>query len=171
MLRFLYPKEYLQSVYEITVEKLKKLNIDTVIFDIDNTLVPYWIKEPDNKLKEYFATLKNSGIKLGILSNSKEERSKTFCRSVNIPYEFRAKKPSVKGFFKIIERLNSKPEQTMLLGDQIFTDIWCGNRAGAYSVLVKQVDKKDELITAPKRPFEKIILKFYLRNEAKQSDK
>lgn len=163
MIKFLYPKEYLQSVYEITSEKLRELNIDTVIFDIDNTLVPYWISEPDDKLKEYFKVLKDNGIKLGVLSNSREERSKTFCKSVGIPYVFRAKKPSAKGLYEIIEKLNSDPKNTILAGDQIFTDVWCANRAGAYSVLIKQISKKDELITAPKRPFEKIVLKFYFR--------
>lgn len=171
MLKFLYPKEYLSSVYEITIEKLIKLDIDTVVFDIDNTLVPYWIKEPDGKLKGFFKKLQDKGIKLGILSNSKEERSKVFCSSVKLPYVFKAKKPGVHGFYKIMEKLNSKSEKTMLVGDQIFTDVWCGNRVGAYSVLVKPVSKKDELITAPKRPLEKIVLKCYLRKEEKRNDK
>ncbi|MGN1317631.1 MAG: YqeG family HAD IIIA-type phosphatase [Lachnospirales bacterium] len=169
MFEKLYPREYLNSVYEITVEKLNKLNIDTVIFDIDNTLVPYWIKEPDNKLISFFKGLEKNNIKLGILSNSKEERSKLFCKKMNMTYVYRAKKPGIKGLHKIAEMLDSKIEKIMLVGDQIFTDVWCANKAGAYSVLVKQISKKDELITAPKRPFEKIILKFYFRKEAKKN--
>ncbi len=168
MFKFLYPKEYLSSVYEITVKKLNNLGIDTIIFDIDNTLVPYWIKVPDEKLVSYFNALRAEGIKIGVLSNSKEIRSRTFCTPVNIPYVFRAKKPGIKGFMKIMYEMGSVPEKTMIVGDQIFTDVWCGNKAGAYSVLVKQVSPKDELITAPKRPFEKIVLKFYLKSEAKK---
>lgn len=171
MLKFLYPREYLSSVYEITYSKLVKLNIDTVIFDIDNTLVPYWVKKPDSKLKTFFSGLQNRGIKLGILSNSKEQRSKAFCSEIDMPYEFKAGKPSVKGLHNIIKRLGSESKKTMLVGDQIFTDVWCANSAGAYSVLVKPVSKKDELITAPKRPFEKIILKCYLRKEARKNGK
>ena len=79
MFKFLYPKEYLNSVFEITVDKLRSLGLDTIIFDIDNTLVPYWIKVPDNKLVSYFNKLKSGGIKVGVLSNSKEIRSKTLC--------------------------------------------------------------------------------------------
>ena len=56
----------------------------------------------------------------------------------------------------------------MIVGDQIFTDVWCGNKVGAYSVLVKKVSPKDELITAPKRPFEKIIVNMYLKSEDKK---
>lgn len=163
MLKFLYPDQYISSVYEMTAEKIKALNIDTVVFDIDNTLVPYWIKVPDSKLTAYFMSLKNAGIKTAVLSNSREERSRIFCTPVNMPYLYRAGKPGIKGFKRLMEKLGSLPEKTLIMGDQIFTDVWCGNRAGAYSVLVKQVSPKDELVTAPKRPFEKIVIKMYLR--------
>lgn len=168
MFKFLYPKEYISSVFEITADKLTKLGLDTIIFDIDNTLVPYWIKVPDEKLTAYFNGLIKDGIKVGVLSNSKETRSKTFCTPVNIPYVFRAGKPGIKGFREIMDKMGSIPKKTMMIGDQIFTDVWCGNKAGAYSVLVKQVSPKDELITAPKRPFEKIIVNMYLKSEGKK---
>lgn len=168
MFEFLYPKEYLSSVFELTPERMKELGLDTIIFDIDNTLVPYWIKTPDKRLTEYFNRLRSSGIKLGVLSNSKEIRSRTFCTPVNIKYVYRAGKPGIKKFGEIMDILGSQPSKTAMIGDQIFTDVWCGNRAGAYSVLVKQVSPKDELITAPKRPLEKIVLMEYKRKKSIQ---
>lgn len=163
MFKFLYPKKYINSVFEIDSNVVKNLGLDTVIFDIDNTLVPYWIKKPDKKLVDYFKELRGNGIKIGVLSNSKEERSRIFCEDVGITYVFRAKKPSTKGFNEIMEKVGSVPKKSMIIGDQIFTDVWCGNKAGAFSVLVKQVSPKDELITAPKRPFERFIVKQYLK--------
>lgn len=171
MFRFLYPDEYISSVFEMTPEKIKGLDIDTVIFDIDNTLVPYWIKVPDERLTAYFSSLDEAGIKTAVLSNSREERSKVFCAPVNMPYVYRAGKPGIKGFKKLMDKIGSVPERSLVMGDQIFTDVWCSNRAGAYSVLVKQVSPKDELITAPKRPFEKIIVKMYMRYLRKNGGK
>ncbi len=168
MLEFLYPREYLGSVREITPQKLSSLGIDTLLFDIDNTIVPYWIRVPDEGVKAYFKSLKDGGIKAGVLSNSREERSRDFCAPLGIPYVYRAGKPGIGGFKRLIEKMGSVPQKTALVGDQIFTDVWCANKAGAYSILVKQVSPKDELVTAPKRPFEKIVLKFYLRREAKK---
>ena len=170
MLKFLYPKEYLPSVFQLTGEKLKALGKDTLIFDIDNTLVPYWIKTPTDELKAYFNSLRENGIKIAVLSNSKEIRSKTFCEEMEIPYYYRAKKPGTEGMKKPLEKINSKAENSVIVGDQIFTDVWCGNKCGEYSVLVKQVSPKDELITAPKRPFEKIVLYFYLRRKRKEEN-
>ena len=169
MLKFLYPKEYLPSVFQLTGEKLKALGKDTLIFDIDNTLVPYWIKTPTDELKAYFNSLRENGIKIAVLSNSKEVRSKTFCEEMNIPYYYRAKKPATEGMKKLLKKIDSKAESSVIVGDQIFTDVWCGNKCGVYSVLVKQVSPKDELITAPKRPFEKIVLYFYLRRKRKEA--
>ena len=101
-------------------------------------------------------------IKIAVLSNSKEIRSKTFCEEMEIPYYYRAKKPATEGMKKLLEKIILKAENSVIVGDQIFTDVWCGNKCGVYSVLVKQVSPKDELITAPKRPFEKnsVVLLF-----------
>lgn len=161
MLKFLYPKLYLPSVYELTAEKLKSLNINTVIFDIDNTLVPYWVKTPDEKLKAYFQSLIDAGITVSVLSNSREERSRIFCSEMNLSYVYRAGKPGTKGMRKLLKKLGASPEHSLIAGDQIFTDVWCGNKSGVFSVLIKQITLKDELITLPKRPFEKIVLLFY----------
>ena len=130
MLKFLYPKEYLPSVFQLTGEKLKALGKDTLIFDIDNTLVPYWIKTPTDELKAYFNSLRESGIKIAVLSNSKEIRSKTFCEEMEIPYYYRAKKPATEGMKKLLEKIGSKAESSVIVGDQIFTDVWCGNKCG-----------------------------------------
>lgn len=169
MFKFLYPKKYLMSVYELTPEMLKDLGIETVIFDIDNTLVPYWIKEPDDRLKAYFTSLKDNGILVSVLSNSREERSRVFCKSMDIPYVYRAGKPGIGGLNRLIEKLGVRREGCLIAGDQIFTDVWCGNRGGIYSVLIKQVSTKDEWITKPKRGIERIIVNMYLKQEMKNS--
>lgn len=171
MLKFLYPRLYLSSVFELSVDRLKSLDINTVIFDIDNTLVPYWIKEPTDRLKSYFTELRAAGITVAVLSNSREERSRVFCRELAIPYVYRAGKPGIKGMRRLLKRLGAEAKHSLIAGDQIFTDVWCGNRSGVYSVLIKQVSPKDELITAPKRPFEKIVLWFYLRSIRKTEGK
>ena len=163
MLEFLYPKEYLPSVLDITPEKLKKLGINTMIFDIDNTLVPYWIKVPTPELERYFLNLRENGITPSVLSNSREERSKVFCAGMAIPYVYRAGKPLVHGMIKLLELLGKKPSECAIAGDQIFTDVWVGNRCGVYSFLIKQVSPKDELITAPKRPLERLIVRHYCK--------
>ncbi len=165
MLEFLYPRKYLSSVFELTPQMLEELGITTVIFDIDNTLVPYWIKVPDDKLKAYFTALRQSGVTVSVLSNSREERSRVFCSEMGIPYVYRAGKPLTFGLKKLIKKLGADKSKCLIAGDQIFTDVWCGNMGGIYSVLIKQVSPKDEWITKPKRGIERIIVNMYLKKE------
>lgn len=169
MFEKLYPKKYLSSVFELNPKELKEKGIKAIFFDIDNTLVPYWIKTPDDKLKDFFKDLSDAGFTLAVLSNSREERSRTFCSEIpGMTYVFRAKKPLTKGFLELSGKVGIEPAQTAIIGDQIFTDVLCGNLVGAYSILVKQVSPKDELITAPKRPFEKIVLREYFKWEGQK---
>ncbi len=165
MLGLLYPKEYLDSFKELTPKKIKAIGAKTVIFDIDNTLVPYWVKTPTPEIISYFEALKSEGIDVAVLSNSRKERSEIFCRGLSIPYVWKAKKPFKKGFSRLVNKLSIDPAKCIIVGDQIFTDVLLGNLRGVYSVLVKKVNKKDELVTAVKRPLEKIVLFFYLRSK------
>ncbi|MCD7904545.1 MAG: YqeG family HAD IIIA-type phosphatase [Clostridiales bacterium] len=167
MTNLLYPKEYLNSYRDLKPERLKTLKIKTVIFDIDNTLVPYFVKKPTKEVLDYFGSLKAAGINTAVLSNSRPERAEEFCRGLDIPFVSRAKKPLNKGLKKLMRELSLKPEEALIIGDQIFMDVLLGNLNGIYSVLVKKADKKDELITAVKRPLEKIVLFFYLRRGRK----
>lgn len=56
-------------------------------------------------------------------------------------------------------------ENTLFIGDQIFTDIWGANKAGIHSILVKPIAKHEEIQIILKRKLEKIVLGEY--NKAK----
>ena len=43
------------------------------------------------------------------------------------------------GFQRAMARMGAAPEETAIVGDQIFTDIWGGNRAGVLTLLVHPI--------------------------------
>ena len=162
----LYPKAYLKNVREITIEFLNKNNIKALILDVDNTLIDYYKKLPQENIT-WANNLKNNGIKLYILSNSnKKEKVKNVSKKLDIPYEYFAKKPFKKGFLKVQKILKIEPQNIGVVGDQIFTDIIGGNRCKMYTILVDPVNKKDFWFTAWKRPIEDKI-KSKIRNNNK----
>ena len=137
MIKKFFPEKYVDSVYAIDVEKLKKDKIEAVIFDIDNTLVPYFIPNANEKIKQLFSKIKESGLKVGVLSNNRERRVSLFCRDLNIEYVHNAGKPGVKGLGRLIKKLGVKNHKnTVIIGDQVFTDVLCGNRMGIHTILV-----------------------------------
>ena len=66
-----------------------------------------------------------------------------------------------------MKKMGITKEQTVSVGDQIFTDMWGANRAGIYSVLVKPIGKKEEIQIVLKRYLEKIVLHFYRKSKKK----
>ena len=139
---FLYPKLYLNSVKEITLQMLEQNNIKGLILDVDNTLIDFDKKMPEG-VKEWAENLKQNNIKLYIVSNSnhKEKVEKT-AKTLDIPYTYFAKKPLKGGLNKAKKNMELPSEQIAVVGDQIFTDVIGANRAKMFSILVKPINEK-----------------------------
>ena len=164
----LYPDLYLNSVIDINATLLKKNKLEALILDVDNTLIDYY-KNLSDCAEDWCENLKSEGIKCIILSNSnKKEKVETVAKKLGIKYVMFAKKPLKSGFKKALEKLEMKPEQVAVVGDQIFTDVVGAKRMKMFSILVKQVGEKDIFITKVKRPIENAIIKKYLREKGKK---
>lgn len=169
MFRNFYPDIWLDSAYEINFEEMKKRGIHALIFDIDNTLVPHGAPADDRAIA-LFRRLHELGFSMMLLSNNKEPRVKSFCDAVEgAAYIYKAGKPGRKGYEKAMERMDSDRKTTVFIGDQLFTDVWGAKRCGIYSILVKPIDKKEEIQIVLKRYLEKIVLYFYQKEMKKKS--
>ena len=165
----LYPKEYLSSVKDIILELLNKYKLKGLISDVDNTLINLDRKMPEG-VSDWAKNLKNTGIKICILSNSnKIDKVGAVAKILNVPYIFFGKKPLKSGFLRAKDILKLDNENIAVVGDQIFTDIIGANRCNMFSILVKHIEEKDYLITRMKRPIEKLIIKNYEKNKRKRS--
>lgn len=163
----LYPSIYIENIKKITLELLKEKKIKGLILDIDNTLIDY-DKNLLEGTKEWCDNLKENNIKLCILSNTnKVKKVEKVARILNLEYIYFAHKPSKKGFLKAQKLLGLNKEEIAIVGDQIFTDVWGGNRVGMYTILTKPIDERDILLTRLKRPFEKIVINNYLKQRRK----
>lgn len=157
---FLYPREYINSTYEIDFDKLYKQGYRGIIFDIDNTLVPHGAPA-DERAISLFTHLKEIGFSCMLLSNNKEPRVKMFNDAVGVDYIYKAGKPKPSGYKKAMHRLGTTTANTLFVGDQIFTDIVGANLAGIRTILVKPIHPKEEIQIVLKRFLEKPILAFY----------
>ena len=57
--------------------------------------------------------------------------------------------------------------ETMMVGDQIFTDVWGANRVGIKSIMVEKINPKEEIQIVLKRIPEKFILCNWKRKNKK----
>lgn len=132
----LRPEYFTMDLLLITPEKLKSCNIENLLLDLDNTISPYLEEKPDLKLINWAKSMKDGGISLYIVSNSKKERPRIFAEGMGIPYIKHARKPSSKNIKRAVRELGGRGDNTALAGDQIFTDILGANLAGIKSILV-----------------------------------
>lgn len=155
-----YPDEYLDGTYIIDFQKYYDKGYRGILFDIDNTLVPHGKPEDDRALK-LFEELRRIGFKTCLISNNQEPRVKPFAKALKTDYIFNAHKPSRKSYNKAFEIMGTEKEETMFVGDQIFTDVYGANRVEMYTILVKPIHPKEEIQIVLKRYLEKIVLATY----------
>ena len=164
MFQNLYPSEDYDSAYQIDYEGFYDKGYRGILFDVDNTLV-----EHDQPVTlpaiELFENLKEMGFKTCIISNNKDYRVKPLADACGSRYVSKAGKPSPVNYIKAMEIMGTDKDNTFFVGDQLFTDVWGANRAGIMSVLVKPIDKHEEIQIILKRRLEWIVLFFYKRRK------
>ena len=164
-----YPDCWMDSTYAIDFDELYREGYRGVIFDIDNTLVPHGAPA-DERATALFLHLKELGFQCCLLSNNQLGRVTMFNKDVNVHYIENAHKPSVKNYRKAMELMHTTLENTMFIGDQLFTDVWGAKRCGIFSILVKPIDKKEEIQIVLKRYLERIVLHFYKKTLVKNDN-
>lgn len=160
MLEPFYPDHESDSAYEIDYRQLYEHGIRGVIFDIDNTLVPHGAPA-DAQARDLFEKLRVIGLDTLLLSNNKEPRVKSFADAVGSKYIYKAGKPGKKGYREAMKRMSTKPETTVFVGDQLFTDVWGAKKAGIVTYLTRPIHPKEEIQIVLKRRLEYIVLYFY----------
>ena len=128
------------DIYELSGEALARRGFRLLLADLDNTLVPYGVPLPDERLKAWQDDLAAHGVTLFVLSNNrKEHRPRIFAEALDVPYIGHAGKPKTPSFLKAMEQMGVTREQTAIVGDQVFTDVLGGNRAGVSTILVEPI--------------------------------
>ena len=136
----LIPCGVYNSIEDISPQKLAQKGIKLVLADLDNTLVPYQVSDPTPEVFAWKQALEREGIRLYLLSNSRKPvRPKHFAEILGIPYQGHSGKPKKAGYLRALERMNCTPEETIMVGDQIFTDTLGAHNAGIRPLLVKPI--------------------------------
>lgn len=155
-----YPNMYQKDIYNINYRKLKKLGIKCLIFDLDNTIALIDQKKITNDTKNLLLSLKKD-FKIIIISNNITSRVKEYADYLECDFVANAMKPLSKSYIKVRKKYNLQKEEMCMIGDQIVTDIYGGNRYNIFTILVDPLGTKDLKITSLNRFIERKIIKKY----------
>ena len=136
----LLPTVCCEALTDVTADFLTRRGISLLMLDFDNTIVPYITNEPTPQMKGWLEGMLASCITLCVVSNSKRDRVKVFCKQYGLNCITHAKKPFAKGIRQCLAQYGKEPQQCAIAGDQIFTDTLGGNCAGLTTILVRPIN-------------------------------
>ncbi|MFA6948575.1 MAG: YqeG family HAD IIIA-type phosphatase [Eubacteriales bacterium] len=167
--KYLWPTHFYEDIYKITPNMLKNEGIDALICDIDNTIVTYDDPEPTETAARWLSDMRGAGISLAFVSNNEQARVERFCRTLGCYYMAKSGKPGSRGLCGAMEHMGTTRQNTAMLGDQLFTDIFAGSRIGLRTILVLPIKDKLTPLFRFKRALEKPILRAYLKTRGMNS--
>ena len=95
------------------------------------------------------------------MSNNNEERVTSFSKDLEVDFIFKARKPMGKAFIKAIKQMNIQAKETVVIGDQMLTDVFGGNRNGLYTIMVVPVKRTDGFVTKFNRLIERRLFNHF----------
>ena len=136
----LFPELITDELTDLTPEFFQEQGIKLLMLDFDNTIVPYTTDIPQPLMEQWLMDAAEWDIPVCVVSNSKNDRVKRFCRHYGIDCITHARKPFTKGIRECLAKYGVAPEAAALVGDQIFTDTFGANNAGCMPILVRAID-------------------------------
>ena len=169
MFKSFIPFAHAQSIYEIPVDFYKKQGVKILLIDLDNTLDSYRLLKPTERAVELINSLKETGLNVMIVSNNRGKRVTSYATAINCPFMSSTRKPFPGKIKKFLKENGYKPEEAMLVGDQLMTDVLAAKGAHIRVILTEKIVKEDQFTTHFNRLLDRPIRK-HLRKKGKLPD-
>ena len=136
------PTYYKRRLTDLTVEELQSAGIHTLLLDVDNTLSTHHNPNPDEGIPAFLAEMKEAGVGLIIVSNSRRARVAPFANKLGLDFFYLCKKPLPFRLNKAIKQMGADKKGMLMCGDQIFTDMPAGNLCGVQTLLLDPIEEE-----------------------------
>jgi uncharacterized protein len=151
----LTPDYAFATILDVRPEWFRQQGCRGVIVDLDNTIVAWRGDQPAPEALQWFRDLRAAGIRVALVSNAGGPRAQRMGDLLGVPAIAPAKKPLASGYRAALKVLDIPAAEVAAVGDQIFTDVLGGNRAGLKTVLVNPVTEREFVLTRLVRLFER----------------
>lgn len=153
------PTFHIKNVLSINKEFLEKNGVLALILDMDNTLSMHGNPAAEEGVSEWLDEMRALGIKMRVVSNNTKKRVAPLAAKLGLPFTANGAKPLTFGISRAMKAMNAKKSETLVVGDQIFTDIMAGNLKGVRTVLVEPFHLEKTWTFRLKRRLESLVFK------------
>ena len=154
----LIPDRLYRAYTDITPAMLQNWGIRLLLCDLDYTLAPRSVLQPDAQVLSWVQAMKEAGIEVMILSNNRSpERVELFCKDMGITYVGHAGKPAKRGYREAMAKAGVTEKETAMLGDKLLTDVLGAKRSRVLALMVEPlggpVGKWNHILHVLQAPF------------------
>jgi HAD superfamily phosphatase (TIGR01668 family) len=157
--QWLKPDLRVDSLPEVPLERLRQQGIRALIVDLDNTITCWQSSAVGEEARAWFRKVQNQGFAVCLSSNNGYARGAPVASLLGVPLVPNAVKPRRMAFRQAMEILGSSPDETAVIGDQIFTDVLGGRRLGLFTVLVCPLSPREFITTRLLRRLERLVMR------------
>ena len=154
-----FPDAYARNLAEVSLDRLAAEGVRGIIVDLDNTLVAYRAPALDPEVAAWVAAALGRGFRLALVSNNWSERVANFGSQLGIPTVPSALKPLPVAFLRALAVLGTSRRQTVVVGDQLFTDVLGAKLIGMRAILTEPISEAGFVTTRVMRVVERALLR------------
>ena len=159
-MRLLSPTRYVASVDRIDLAGLWAAGKRAILLDRDNTLVPRDSGVVPAEVAAWLDRARAMGFELCMVSNNwHRDQVARSAHDLGMDFISHAMKPAPFALHAGLRRIGANRAESILVGDQLYTDVWAGNFAGVDTILVRPQTTSDLWYTQIFRIFERRALR------------
>ncbi len=151
------PTFWLNSVLMIDEDFLRENLVEALVLDLDNTLSMHGDPVPEEGVEDWLDKMRGLGIKMRVVSNNTNRRVAPLAARLGLEFTANGAKPLTFGITRAMKAMGADRNVTLVVGDQIFTDIVAGNLRGVRTVLVEPFHLEKTWTFRLKRRLESVV--------------
>jgi uncharacterized protein len=163
-LRGLCPVRAVDSVLEIDPVATAASGKRLLLLDVDHTLLPWRRDEIPESTLDWLRRVREAGLQALVISNTRHpERLDRLCERMGLARIQGRHKPNPDMYRRAMAQAGCEPTETLMIGDQLFTDVLGANRCGIDAIWVRQMEDRDFITTRCLRSLERVLHRRFAR--------
>lgn len=156
---FLEPDRYFSRISRIDIERdIKALGFTHILLDIDNTILTRDTHEVPRDVAVWLGKARDAGITFCLVSNNWHEGVYGLAERLELPIVAKAVKPLPPAFLMAMHKVGAKRATTLVVGDQLVTDVLGAHFLGMKAYMLAPLVKQDLPHTLLLRNFERLVM-------------
>ncbi|HZV78622.1 MAG TPA: YqeG family HAD IIIA-type phosphatase [Candidatus Binatus sp.] len=158
MIRLLTPDSIAERVEDISLDALADSGTLGIALDLDNTIVPWHTTDLSTAKRAWVAQALERGFRVCVVTNSYAGYALQVARELGVPLVAGALKPVPLAFERALKAMTLPAASCVVIGDQLFTDVFGGKLLGMRAILVKPIGGREFFTTRFMRMMERPLL-------------